>query len=92
VNAQRRSNLALNLACSFFAALLGLPSVLNAQTTPSLVDSNLRVRAVVQNLDQPTSTAFLGPNEFFVLEKATGQVKRVLNGVVQRTVLDLAVN
>jgi glucose/arabinose dehydrogenase len=36
--------------------------------------------------------AFLGPNEFFVLEKATGQVKRVVNGVVQSTVLDLAVN
>ena len=50
------------------------------------------MRAVVENLDQPTSTAFLGPNEFFVLEKATGQVKRVMNGVVMGTVLDLAVN
>ena len=50
------------------------------------------MRTVVENLDQPTSTAFLGPNEFFVLEKATGQVKRVVNGVVQGTVLDLAVN
>ena len=29
--------------------------------------------------------AFLGPNDFFVLEKATGQVKRVVNGVVQST-------
>ena len=50
------------------------------------------MRAVVENLDQPTSTAFLGPNEFLVLEKATGQVKRVMNGVVMGTVLDLAVN
>jgi glucose/arabinose dehydrogenase len=66
--------------------------VVYAQSTPSLVDSNLRVRAVVENLNQPTSTAFLGPNEFFVLEKATGQVKRVMNGVVMGTVLDLAVN
>ena len=66
--------------------------VVYAQSTPSLVDSNLRVRTVVENLDQPTSTAFLGPNEFFVLEKATGQVKRVMNGVVMGTVLDLAVN
>ena len=66
--------------------------VVHAQSTPSLVDSNLRVRTVVENLDQPTSTAFLGPNEFLVLEKATGQVKRVVNGVVQSTVLDLAVN
>jgi glucose/arabinose dehydrogenase len=65
--------------------------VVYAQSTPSLVDSNLRVRTVVENLDQPTSTAFLGPNELFVLEKATGQVKWVVNGV-QSTVLDLAVN
>ena len=63
-----------------------------AQGTPSLVDSNLRVRAVVEGLDQPTSSAFLGPNDFLVLEKATGLVKRVVNGVVVGSVLDLAVN
>ena len=92
MNAQKCSNLALHLTCPFLAALFGLPSMLNAQGTPSLVDSNLRVRTVVENLEQPTSAAFLGPNDFFVLEKATGQVKRVVNGVVQSTVLDLAVN
>ena len=36
--------------------------------------------------------AFIGPNDFFVLEKATGKVQRVVNGAVQSTVLDLAVN
>jgi glucose/arabinose dehydrogenase len=67
--------------------------VVYAQTpSPSLVDSNLRVRAVVEGLVQPTSTAFIAPNELFVLEKASGQVKRVMNGVVMGTVLDLAVN
>jgi glucose/arabinose dehydrogenase len=91
MNAQKCSNLALHLTCTFLAALFGLPSMLNAQA-PSLVDPNLRVRTVVENLDQPTTMAFLGPNDFFVLEKATGQVKRVVDGVVQSTVLDLAVN
>jgi glucose/arabinose dehydrogenase len=92
MNAQKCSSRALHLTCTFLAALFGLPSMLNAQGTPSLVDPNLRVRTVVENLDQPTSMAFLGPNDFFVLEKATGQVKRVVNGIVQSTVLDLAVN
>jgi glucose/arabinose dehydrogenase len=91
MNAQKCSNLALHLACTFLAALFGLPSMLNAQA-PSLVDPNLRVRTVIEGLDQPTTMAFLGPNDFFVLEKATGQVKRVVNGIVQSTVLDLAVN
>src|SRR6266550_3206696 len=92
MNAQKCSNLSLHLTCTFLAALFGLPFMLNAQDPPSLVDPNLRVRTVVENLDQPTTMAFLGANDFFVLEKATGQVKRVVNGVVQSTVLDLAVN
>lgn len=64
----------------------------NAQSNaPSLVDPHLAVRTVVANLDQPTAMAFLGSNDFFVLEKASGKVQRVMNGTVS-TVLDLAVN
>ena len=66
--------------------------MLLAQGPPSVVDSNLRVRTVVEDLNQPTSAAFVGRNELFVLEKATGQVKWVVEGAVQSTVLDLAVN
>ncbi len=91
MNAQKCSNLAPHLMCTFLAALFGLPSVLNAQT-PSLVDPNLRVRTVIEGLNQPTSMAFLGPNDFFVLEKATGKVQHVVNGTVVGTALDLAVN
>jgi len=60
--------------------------------SPVMLDSNLTVGAVVSGLDQPTSLAFLGANDFFVLEKATGKVKRVQNGSLHSTVLDLAVN
>jgi glucose/arabinose dehydrogenase len=91
MNAQKCSTLAVHLTCTFFATLFGLPSMLNAQA-PSLVDPNLRVRTVIENLDQPISMAFLGANDLFILEKATGKVKRVVNGVVDSTVLDLAVN
>ena len=59
---------------------------------PQLVDPNLRVQAVVTNLAQPTSMAFLRHNDLFVLEKASGQVKRFVNGSLDSTVLDLAVN
>jgi glucose/arabinose dehydrogenase len=53
---------------------------------------NLAVRTVVSGLAQPTTMAFLGPNDFFVLEKASGKIQRVVNGQIQSTVLDLAVN
>ena len=57
-----------------------------------MVDQNLNVRTVVSGLSAPTSMAFLGANDLLVLEKATGKVQRIVNGVVQSTVLDLAVN
>ena len=79
--------LALPLA---LAAVLVLPG--GAAAAPSVVDPNLAVRTAVSGLDQPISMAFIGQNDMLVLEKATGRVKRVVNGVVQGTVLDLPVN
>jgi glucose/arabinose dehydrogenase len=63
-----------------------------AEAAPSVVDPDLAVRTAASGLDQPISIAFLGRNDMLVLEKATGKVQRVVNGVVQGTVLDLAVN
>lgn len=60
--------------------------------SPILLDQNLSVKTVVMGLDQPTTMAFIGPNDFFVLERATGRVQRVVNGQLQGPVLDLAVN
>ncbi|HEY3212003.1 MAG TPA: PQQ-dependent sugar dehydrogenase [Actinomycetota bacterium] len=47
---------------------------------------------MASGLTTPTSLAFLGPHGMFVLEKNTGRVLRVVEGVVGPTVLDLAVN
>jgi glucose/arabinose dehydrogenase len=72
--------------------LIALGAVSQAQAAPSVVDPNLGVRTVVGELTTPTSVAFLGANDMLVLEKQTGMVKRVVNGAVTATVLDLAVN
>jgi aldose sugar dehydrogenase len=78
------------------AALAAVPLIgtrIDAQgATPTVVDPNLAVRPVVSGLSQPTTMAFLGDGDFLILEKATGQVKRVTDGAVAATVLDLAVN
>ena len=79
--------LALLLACLAF-----LGSATAQTVVPRVVDRNLAVRTVVAGLEIPTAMAFLGPDDFLVLEKATGRVKRVRNGAVAGTVLDLAVN
>jgi glucose/arabinose dehydrogenase len=75
--------------------VVGATAALDAQDTntgPRLLDPNLSVRAVITNLDQPTSMAFLRHNDMFVLEKASGKVQRFVDGVLNSTVLDLAVN
>jgi glucose/arabinose dehydrogenase len=65
----------------------------NAQAGgPEMLDPSLGVRTVVSGLASPIGVAFLGPNDMLVLEKDTGRVKRVVNGVVMATVLDLGVN
>jgi glucose/arabinose dehydrogenase len=57
-----------------------------------MLDPRLDVRPVVSGLNLPTTLAFIGSNDILVLEKNTGQVKRVVDGLVQGTILDLAVN
>ena len=69
--------------------------IARADTIPvEVLDANLQATTVIgSGLSQPIGIVFLGPNDLLVLEKASGQVKRVINGVIQPTpVLDLAVN
>ncbi|HKY50171.1 MAG TPA: PQQ-dependent sugar dehydrogenase, partial [Candidatus Limnocylindria bacterium] len=63
-----------------------------AAAGPTMLHPLLAVRPVVGGLVTPTSIAFLGANDLLVLEKNTGQVKRVVNGAVAGVVLDLPVN
>ena len=46
-----------------------------------LSDPKLKIELVTSGLDFPTTMAFLGPDDFLILEKA-GIVKRVTNGVI----------
>jgi glucose/arabinose dehydrogenase len=63
-----------------------------APPPPSMTDPGLGVRTVTEGLTTPSGVAFLGPNDMLVTERETGQVKRVVDGQVTDTVLDLAVN
>lgn len=87
----RRAAKYLTCACTG----VWLSGAVGADSIPvEILDPNLQVTTVLNaGIVQPIGIVFLGQNDFFVLEKASGQVKRVTNGVVQATpVLDLAVN
>jgi aldose sugar dehydrogenase len=80
---------AARIAAAFTAFCAGS---LGAQAQ-TLVDSNLSIRVVATNLEAPTTMAFLGSNDFLILEKNSGRVRRVMDGIVQTNpVLDLVVN
>ena len=68
-----------------------LTAVGDISTKPKLVDPNLATRIAAEGLEQPVAVAFLGANDMFVTEKASGRVRRIKDGVMS-TVLDLAVN
>ncbi len=78
------------------ATLCSTPAATRAQQpAPTVFDTNLAVRTVVSGLNQPIGIAFLGPESYFIIEKASGRVKwvRPVGGVQTSTdVLDLAVN
>lgn len=84
----RRASVAL---ATFTLAFVTGP-LLAQQPIPTVNDPDLAVRTVVSGLSQPIGLAFLKSNDFLITEKPTGQVKRVVNGTVVGTVLDLPVN
>ncbi|HSA73613.1 MAG TPA: PQQ-dependent sugar dehydrogenase [Nitrososphaeraceae archaeon] len=59
---------------------------------PRVFDSRLKVEKLVDGLEMPTTMAFLGPDDFLVLEKDKGTVMRVLNGkILDEPILDVNV-
>lgn len=95
VSRYRRGRNGLLTALTLWGVALGWPGGAQADTTPlQLLDPALQVSTVVSSgLTQPIGIVFLGSNDFLVPEKSSGQIKRVINGVVQAMpVLDLAVN
>src|SRR4030095_6239071 len=80
--------------CVWALVALMFSGTTRADSIPTTVlDPNLEVTTYIGALTQPIGIVFLGSDDALVLEKASGQVKRVIGGSVQPTpVLDLAVN
>jgi glucose/arabinose dehydrogenase len=69
------------------------PGLAYAQApAPTMLHPNLGVRAVATGLTQPTSIAFTGGADAFVIEKSTGRVLHFVNGAFRGIALDLSVN
>src|SRR5215204_7104578 len=59
---------------------------------PVIKDPTLRAEVVLRGLTYATDMAFLGPDDILVTEKDTGDVRRIVNGVMlQEPLLDVNV-
>jgi glucose/arabinose dehydrogenase len=83
------------IAIFIFGMAMGDNPVIRADTTPlTMLDPNLQAEVLLNTgIAQPIGIVFLAANDYLVLERASGQIKRVINNVIQpQPVLDLAVN
>jgi aldose sugar dehydrogenase len=90
---------------TFFPTLIGYSNIVyfahasdtplsgkSEPSQPNINDPNLKLELVSEGLQLPTQMAFLGPNDILVLEKDTGMVKRIVNGVIlEEPLLDVNV-
>jgi glucose/arabinose dehydrogenase len=67
-----------------FLTLILLVIQQSTYADPALMDSSLKAELVAQGLNSPTSMAFLDQNNILVLEKNSGNVLLVSNGVLQK--------
>ena len=79
------------LVSSYANPVVGLTSSFRADATedlsattqhmlPQIFDIDLKAEIVFKGLDFPTSFVFLDPDDMLVLEKNSGQVRRIVNG------------
>ena len=63
-------------------------------TNPTIADNdtNLTIEKYAGGMQFPSSMAFLGPDDILVLEKNTGEVRRIINGnMIEEPLLDVPV-
>jgi aldose sugar dehydrogenase len=66
----------------------------SSNNEPTIIDenTNLAIEKYAGGMEFPSSMAFLGPDDILVLEKNTGQVRRVVNGTtLEEPLLDVPV-
>jgi glucose/arabinose dehydrogenase len=80
-----------NNCCIYSSYSLGLEPP-SSKLDPVVKDSDLRIEEVAEGLELPTTMAFIGDNDFLVLEKEKGTVRRVVNStILEEPILDLNV-
>jgi aldose sugar dehydrogenase len=83
----------VGLTAGLILILASLCILHSVDGAPSVSDKKLKVQSVAQGLVSPTSIAFIDSKNILVLEKNTGSVRLISNGVLQpNSILTVSVN
>ena len=83
----------VGLIAGLIMVLASLCNLHSVDGAPSVSDKKLKVQTVAQGLSSPTSIAFIDSKNILVLEKNTGNVRLISNGVLQpNSILTVSVN
>jgi glucose/arabinose dehydrogenase len=59
---------------------------------PTVESPDFQLDKIVDGLSRPTGLTFLGPGDFIAIEEDIGMVKRITNGEISQTLIDLDVS
>jgi glucose/arabinose dehydrogenase len=82
----------INFDGMFVSSVSGQSSEKESEGSIVFNDPNLKAELVVSGLQFPTTMAFIDKNDFLILEKETGLVKRVTDGKILEPLLKLTVS
>ena len=75
-------NVLINFDGIFISNVNGQSSEEKSEDSVIINDPKLKAELVVSGLEFPTSMAFIDKDDFLILEKETGLVKRVTDGKI----------
>src|SRR5688500_9319794 len=85
-------NVLINFDGIFVSNVSGQSSEEKSEDSVIINDPKLKTELIVSGLEFPTSMAFIDKDDFLILEKETGLVKRVTDGKILDPLLQLTVS
>jgi len=86
------ANVIINFDGMFVSSVSGQSSEKESEGSIVMNDPKLKAELIVSGLEFPTSIAFIDKNDFLIIEKETGLVKRVTDGKILEPLLQLTVS
>jgi len=79
-------------SCFLFLSFLFVSDGTKLFGEPVVEAPDFKLEKIVDGLSRPTGLSFIGDKDFLVIEEDTGRVKRVIDGEISQTILDVDVS